>query len=593
MKKVLSALILSTTLASAGPAVAQSNQQSEAPNIVLILVDDASFTDLGAFGGEAQTPNIDAIAEQGMIFSNFHASPLCAPSRAMLLTGLDNHLTGMATIPEIMPEEHLGQPGYTGNLQPGVTTVAERLDDAGYRTYMTGKWHLGHGEGDLPNSHGFDHSFVLDAFGGDHYTERPHSPIFESTQWYEDGEPTSIPDDFYSSEDLVDKMIAYIDQEAGSNDPFFAYVGFLAVQRPIQVPPEFTEKYIDTYQDGWETLHHERWKRAQSLGLIPQNAPLAEFPKTLRAWDDLTAAEQTFAVKKMASYAGMLEAMDYHFGRLISHLKETGEYANTIFIIASDNGPEGGANWDSGLYRTWASLTGYTYNFETMGERGSYNEIGPEWAIASASPTSLFKSYASEGGIRVPLIITGPGIEAGAMTDAISFITDITPTMLDLAGVSYKPQEMTGRSLRPLLHGELAEIYGEDDVIGMEVSGNAALYKGNWKITRNQPPWGDAEWRLYNISADPGETYDLTLTHPDIYQDLVGEYDAYAAEVGVLDLPEGYSAAAVGAGRAIQTLLQIYWWFFALVIGGVVILLFGLYRWALRPLFRSLLKTAN
>ena len=468
-KKQVATLLLSASILFVPAAQVVNAQQEEPPNIVLILIDDASFTDLGAFGGEAETPNIDQFARSGVMFSNFHASPLCGPSRAMLLTGLDNHLTGMGTIPEIMPDEHIGQPGYTGNLQPGVTTVAERLQSAGYRTYMTGKWHLGHGEGDFPNDHGFDRSFILDAFGGDHYTDRAHTPAFPNTQWYRDGEPTTIPDDFYSSKDLVDQMIDYIGEEE-QQDPFFAYVGFLAVQRPVQVPAEFTDQYIETYQDGWEVIRQNRWASAQALGLIPEGAPLEPIPSGLRSWDDLSEAERDFSVKQMAAYAGMLEAMDYHFGRLVEHLKETGEFDDTVFVIASDNGPEGGANWDAGLYRTWATLTGYTYDLDTLGERDSYNEIGPEWALASASPTSLFKSYASEGGIRVPLIIAGPGIEGERASDAFSYITDITPTMLDIANVPYDREEMSGRSLKPLLDREVEEIYGEQDAIGMEVS---------------------------------------------------------------------------------------------------------------------------
>ena len=212
--------------------------QVDRPNFVLVLVDDAALMDFGVYGGEAQTPNIDALAARGMIFKQHRTTPSCSPSRAMLLTGMDNHLAGFGSIEAVLPPEHRNQPGYMMALEPGVETIATKLKRAGYRTYMTGKWHLGHGDGDLPNDHGFDRSFVLDASGADHWEEKPYLPYYKEALWFEDGERARLPEDFYSSTFIAGKMEDYLRQDADRSEPFFAYVAFLAVHIPVQAPRE-------------------------------------------------------------------------------------------------------------------------------------------------------------------------------------------------------------------------------------------------------------------------------------------------------------------------------------------------------------------
>ena len=209
------------------------------PNIVVVLVDDAALMDFGVFGGEASTPNIDALAAAGTLFSQHRATPFCAPSRAMLLSGMDNHLAGLGTIREVLPPEHRDQPGYTMALEPGVETIATKLKRAGYRTYMTGKWHLGHEEGELPIDHGFDRSFILDASGADHWEDKPYLPYYREAPWFEDGKEASLPEDFYSSSFIADRMQGYLEADAGRSEPFFAYVAFLAVHIPVQAPREY------------------------------------------------------------------------------------------------------------------------------------------------------------------------------------------------------------------------------------------------------------------------------------------------------------------------------------------------------------------
>jgi arylsulfatase/uncharacterized sulfatase len=543
------------------------------PNIVLVLADDVALMDFGAYGGEANTPNIDAMAARGVMFTNYRASPFCAPSRAMLLTGMDSHLTGVSTIREVLPAEHYGHPGYTMHLEPGVETIATRLKRAGYRTYMTGKWHLGQGDGDLPNAHGFDRSFALDASGADHWEQKPYLPYYRTAPWFEDGAAATLPADFYSSTFIVDKMLDYLSADGHSAQPFFAYVAFLAVHIPVQAPAEYTARYDGVYDVGWEAVRRQRWKKAQALGLIPAGAPLAAKPEKLRDWESLSADEKALAAKSMAVNAGMLEAMDHHLGRLVDYLKQTGQYDNTIFVITSDNGPEAGEPMASAAMRLWMTWQGYTRDLETLGERRSYPVIGPEWATAAAGPSHLFKFHAGEGGLRVPLILAGPGLPRGAGERGFATIADVAPTLLDLIDHhSGAPgaKEMTGHSLAPLIFGEKDSVYGPDEAVGFETSGQAALFRGDYKLVRNMPPFGDGVWRLFDLAADPGESRDLSGRVPELFRDLLHEYRQYANRVGVLELPAGYEVGAQIGKNVLRRSVGFYWG--RLLTGGVLLL---------------------
>jgi arylsulfatase/uncharacterized sulfatase len=559
----------SVTLLAAAAALATP----PLPNIVLVVGDDVALMDFGAYGGEARTPTIDALAARGVMFTNIHASPFCAPSRAMLLTGMDNHLTGVATIREVLPPEHVGQPGYTMHLEPGVETLATRLKRAGYRSYMTGKWHLGQGEGDLPDAHGFDRSFVLDASGADHWEQRPYLPYYRTAPWFEDGAPATLPADFYSSTFIVDKMLDYLGSHHDSEAPFFAYVAFLAVHIPVQAPAEFTARYDGVYDVGWDVVRRRRWERAQALGLIPAGAPLATKPERLRDWESLNAEERALAAKSMAVNAGMLEAMDHHLRRLVDHLKRTGQYENTLFVITSDNGPEAGNPWTNAVMRRWMAWQGYTRELETLGQRRSYPVIGPEWASAAAGPSRLFKFHAAEGGLRVPLILAGPGVPEGSIERGFATIADVAPTLLDVIdhdGGERGSKQMTGRSLVPVLFGEKGAAYGPDEAIGFETSGQAALFRGDYKLVRNMPPFGDGIWRLFDLAVDPGESRDLGSRLPELLGDLMHEYRLYANRVGVIELPAGYDVERQIGANVARRLIGFYW--IPLLLGTLMVL---------------------
>ncbi|MFN3313388.1 MAG: sulfatase-like hydrolase/transferase [Hyphomonas sp.] len=550
------------------------------PNILILLVDDAAFMDFGVYGGEARTPNIDALAARGAMFTGFRTSPLCAPSRAMLLTGMDNHQTGVATIPEVLTPEQKGQPGYAMALEPGVATLATRLKPAGYRTLMTGKWHLGSGPGDLPSDHGFDRSFSLDASGADNWEDKSYMPYYREAPWYEDGQPAQLPEDFYSSDFIVDKMIEYLDATP-DEAPFLALLGFMAVHIPVQAPAHLTAGYDGTYDAGWDALRTARWERAQALGLIPEGAPLNPMPESFRRWEDMPRADQRLYAARMQVNAAMLEAMDIAIGRLMDRLRADGLYDNTIILVLSDNGPEPTRADDDFRMRIWMYFNDYHLNLDGMGERGSYGFIGPEWAMAAASPLNLFKFSGAEGGLRVPLIMAGPGIAEGRRVDAFTFVTDIVPTLFEIIGVPLVMEEahpITGRSLLPLLTDSAEAIYSSDEAVGMNVSGNSAIYMGRWKITRSQGPHGDGLWRLFDLETDPGETRDWSTDEPEVMDRMLAAYAEYSARVGVIEVPPGYSSHAQLVRNTTARQISRYgsW-----ALGGIlalVALLYGVWR---------------
>jgi arylsulfatase/uncharacterized sulfatase len=575
--QAMCAPILALVLPSTG-LLAQAPEAAQKPNIVLVLVDDAALMDFGVYGGEARTPHIDALAAGGAVFTQYRTSPLCSPTRAMLLTGMDNHLTGVATIPEVLPSEQVGKPGYIMSLEQNVLTIADRLQAAGYRTLMSGKWHLGEEPETLPQAHGFDRSFALAASGADNWEEKAYMPFYQDESWYEDGVRAHLPDDFYSSRFIVDKAIDYL-QEGSTQQPFFAYLAFQAIHIPVQAPAEFIARYKGRYDTGWDALRLERHQRAQELGLVSPGAALADLPPDMRAWDSLSAEDQALYAARMEVNAAMLDAMDHYLGRFIEYLKSRGLFENTIFVITSDNGPEPSRGDDSAVTDLWFWASGYNIGLDNMGGPRSWGFIGPEWAAAAASPGAWFKFYATEGGIRAPLIIYGPGITS-ARIESPAMVTDIAPTLMEWIEAPQAPESarpMTGRSLLPVLSGEVESVYRPDEIRAIEVSGNAALYKGDYKITRSVPPVGDGKWRLFNLAEDPGETTDLSASEPEILAELLSEYGAYEDKMGVLPMPEHYDSVKQIIANSQARLLQNYPWLYLVAAIILIILLSGLW----------------
>ena len=516
------------------------------PNIVVLVADDWGFTDVGAFGGEIATPNLDALARDGVRFSNFHVAASCSPTRAMLLTGVGHHRAGHGNLRETMPGEHLGRPGYLGSLVPNVVTVGTLLQAGGYRTYITGKWNVGNEPHNLPDRRGFDRSFIMGDTGSDNWEpEKRYLPHTARVNWFEDGKPPVLPREFFSSTFIVDKMIGYLREGAGSAQPFFAYVGFQANHVPLQAPQSFIERNKGRYDQGWTAVREARRRRAAELGLIPADVSMTTMATT-GDWAALDPKERQYQARLMEVYAAMAESMDHEVGRLIAHLNSTGQFENTVFIFLSDNGPEGSDYREADL---WLRFN-YSRDLDRLGGKGGYAIPGPSWASASASPLDTFKFYAGEGGLRSPLIIRGvPGMARNRIHAGLTHVTDIGPTLLELAGLErpgthFRGQPIetpTGHSLVPALKDPAARIRAPDEPLGYELAGNKALFKGDLKITLNLPPIGDGQWHLYDLRTDPGETRDLQLQRPREFAAMRADYDAWAKANGVLPMPEGYN----------------------------------------------------
>ncbi|MFO1192069.1 MAG: arylsulfatase [Rhodoferax sp.] len=573
---------LSTLLACGLVAASAGLGAATRPNIVVLVADDWGFTDVGSFGGEIATPNLDALARAGTRFSNFHVAASCAPTRSMLLTGVDNHRNGVGNLRETMPQAHLGRPGYQGSLTPQVVTVASLLQEGGYRTMITGKWNVGSEPYNLPDRRGFDLSIIQGDTGSDNWDPaQRYLPHSASVQWFENGKPAQMPKEFYSSAYFVDRMIDYLRSGQSSGKPFFAYLGFQANHVPLQAPREFIDKYRGRYKDGWTALRQQRRDRAAALGLIPKDTPLATMPTT-RDWDRLSDKERRYEERRMEVYAGMADAMDFHLGRLVAHLRQTGEFDNTVFVFLSDNGSEGSDYADAQI---WLA-TQYSQDIDRLGGKGAYGIMGPSWASAAASPLSTFKFYAGEGGIRVPLIIAGvPGAPANQIHHSLTHVNDIVPTLLDLAQLRHpgtrwrgQPVEpLAGRSLLPALRGDPGPIRPPDQPLGYELSGNQALFKGDLKLVRNLPPVGDGQWHLYDLRTDPGETRDLRTSLPQAFDAMRADYEAYARSHGVLPMPEGYDPVRqVLINSFINYWIPTYRTPVLLTLAGLVLLVVGL-----------------
>lgn len=564
-------------------SVSLAANTTQRPNIVLIVADDLGFTDTAPYGGEINTPTISQLAQQGIQFTNYHTAASCAPTRAMLLTGVDSHLAGVPNIPEAIPPEQSQYDHYQGTLSHNVATVASLLQASGYHTYMSGKWHLGKEKHQLPFYRGFEQTVSMADTGADNWEQKPYIPIYKKANWTANGEEFELPEDFYSSRFLIDKTIEFIEINEEDQQPFFAYIPFQAVHIPVQAPKEFTDRYLETYKEGWEVLRKSRQANAKALGIVPADSDMVTM-STSSDWDALSEDDKRYNAKRMAVYAGMIEAMDFHIGRLVSHLKNIGRFDNTIFIFTSDNGSEynGRDKAQSLLQRFGMSRQGYSIDYETLGEKGSFNTIGPSFASASAGPLAYYKFYAGEGGMRVPLIIAGKSItENTGLSNAFTYVTDITPTILELTNTQAtsrrfggRPIEaISGRSLAPLLNQEADRIYQATDYVGYELGGHAALFQGDYKIVFNRGPAGDNQWHLYNIVADPGETKDLSAALPHQLQTMLGNFQRYKRDNKVLPVPDGYDAVKQTALNGARNLLRPG--FITLLLASFILMMFG------------------
>ena len=568
------------------------------PNILLIVADDMGFSDPGAYGGEISTPHIDALAAEGLQFSNFNVAATCSPTRAMLMTGVTSHKVGMGNMKEIMADNQKGQPGYETWLNDQAVTLPTLLQDAGYRTYMAGKWHLGSRPESLPNARGFDRSVALLESGADNWEAKHYLPAGSAT-WVEDGQPVSLPDDFYSSSYYADKLIEYLSSEPDSEQPFFAYLAFQAVHAPHHAPDAYVEKYADTYHAGWDVIRQQRYERMTAMGLLPRTVESVIssdwgtfYDMPIIDWDSLSEEERAFRARQMALYAGMAEAMDDNIGRIISHLKASGEYDNTLVIFMSDNGAE------STVLAEIAPLfyrLRYDSDYEDLGRPGSWSEYGPGWAYASNTPFYSYKGSPFNGGLRVPMIMRYPAvIEPGSRTSAFGYVTDIAPTLLELTDTPAPEGEYQGRkvhgimgtSMLPLLRGERENVHAAEEVIVYELAGGIAIWQGDYKLVAlglgaiaERP---DA--LLFNLREDPLERHDLSAQQPQRVADLMQAYRSFVSEHQLVEVPDDYNAWEQLNRNAREQVLAEHGT--KLLIGGLILLL--LIAWGLYAMIKRL-----
>ncbi|GMQ54098.1 arylsulfatase AtsA [Halopseudomonas aestusnigri] len=522
----------------------------------MIVADDLGFSDLGAYGGEIHTPNIDQLAASGVQFTNFHVAATCSPTRSMLMTGVTNHLVGMGNMKEIMADNQKGQPGYETWLNDSVVTLPTLLQDAGYNTYMAGKWHLGDRPQSQPVARGFTRSFALMESGADNWEAKHYLPGGSAT-WIEDGKPVDLPEGFYSSFTYADKLIDYIDSGRTDGKPFFGYLAFQAVHAPHQVPEDYIQRYADIYDQGWDAIRQQRYQRQLASGLLPdtgENAVTDDwgtfYARRHIDWASLSDEEKAYRARQMAVFAGMAEAMDTSVGKVLSYLKDTGQYDNTLILFMSDNGGE------STVLREVAPLfyrLRYDTDIDALGAPGSYSEYGPGWAYASNTPFYSYKGSPFSGGMRVPLIVSQPGrVAAGTRTNSFGYVTDITPTLLDIAGVTPPGERYRGRpvhpimgeSMRALLEGRQEQVHDASRTTVYELAGGIAVWRGNYKLVTSSTNAIPARIgpQLFDTANDPLERHNLAQQHPEIVSELYQAYRDYVERYRVIEVPPDYRA---------------------------------------------------
>ena len=547
------ALALGAASAQAAPA--------KRPNILLIVADDLGYTDLGAYGAEISTPNLDKLASGGVKMTGFYASPFCSPTRAMLMSGSDNHLAGFGDMAELMLPEQRGKPGYEGYLNARVVPMAQVLKDAGYRTAMAGKWHLGVKEEYSPAASGFEQSYAMVMGGASHWGDQSGIVAMDPAKppkaiYRENGKAIDIPrDGFYSSQAFTDKLLDYLKSGEKSGKPFFGYLAFTAPHWPLHAPDADIAKYEGRYKEGYDKLRKERLERMKRLGIVPADTPVYEGHAHWPKWESLTPAQQEAEARRMTVYSAMVDHMDRQIGRVLDYLKAKGELDNTFIFFMSDNGADGNSVYDVGRTREWIEkdMDNSTAN---TGKPGSFIEYGPGWAQVGSTPFKLYKSFMYEGGIAVPAIAWGPGIKGGALKREFAHVTDVAPTIFELAGARHPGTEYQGKPVLPLrgksmvswLQGKASTVRSDQDAVGWELGGRKALRKGDWKIVYANKPWGKDGWELYNIARDRTESRDLADENPQKLGEMIVAWKQYVAETGTLEIEglayrPGYSNA--------------------------------------------------
>lgn len=519
------ALILFCGCASRRAAPEASASAAAHPNIILILADDLGYADLGCYGSEMATPNLDRLARSGVRFTQFYNQARCCPSRAALLTGRYAHQVGIGAMIDGYAKwqrDAANRPSYSDHLSPDSPTIADLLRTAGYRTMMSGKWHLGYRPQEWPVKRGFDRSFVLipgamNYWGGDTTGPRAQMAL--------DDQPWTPPQDgFFSTDAFTNRAIEYVEEAKAKDRPFFLYLAYNAPHWPLHAPPQDIARYKNAYDAGWQAVREQRLKRMKELGIVPADATMAPMDRGRQPpWNQLTDAQRQEWALRMSIYAAQITRMDQNIGRLLDKLDQQKLGDDTLILFISDNG---GAAEDPHRGKRDAPL----------GSRDSFWGYARPWASVSNTPWKNHKVTAYEGGISTPAIAHWPaGIPKtaqGQFAREPAHLLDILPTLLQLTGASYPATEARrpeGQSILPMIQGNPGN---PERTFCWEHEGNRAIRKGKWKLVTLAN--STAGWELYNIDTDRTESNNLAATHPNVVKELAAEYDRWAERCGVV-----------------------------------------------------------
>ena len=533
------AVLLSACSQDEDLGTAQNAQAIQSrPNILLIVADDLGYSDIGAFGSEILTPNLDELATRGMSLTNFYSGPTCSVTRSMLMTGMDSHIAGLGNMAETVADNQMGQPGYEGHLSARVDTVAEILKSAGYHTYMAGKWHLGMHPDRSPRSRGFEQSFAMLYGAGSHFSDMAGGDMHRHPVLYRDNGLLidELSDDFYSTTFYTDRIIEQIDSNVDDGRPFFAYLAYTAPHWPLQAPDSIIDKYRGRYDRGYDSVRQGRFAAQQKLGLFDSSIKAPQRPGYLKPWVDLSDQERIYHAGNMEIYAAMIDYMDTGIGRVIDYLDTRDQLDNTIIVFISDNGAE---HWDhsSAPPPIGEFAANFDNSSENSGREGSFVLYGSEWAHVSNTPFSRYKGTTYEGGIRSPAVISWPNkIASGQVSRAITHSSDWLPTFAELAGAGV--QNVSGKSLVGLLTGSVEQVRDSNQAVGMEIWGKRGIIANGYKFVSSGKPNELVDWELYNLQADPGEQIDLAQLQPEVFNSMLKHWNDYVASNNVI-LPEG------------------------------------------------------
>jgi len=511
------------------------------PNILLIMNDDMGYSDIGCYGGEVQTPNLDRLAENGVRLTQFYNTARCCPTRASILTGLHPHQVGIGHMTGNLDED-----GYRGDLSDTCVTIAEALKLAGYATYMSGKWHVSNNQAPdgpkhcWPRQRGFDRYYGI--LGGAANYWQPTA----LTQENDAVDLTSLPEDYFLTDAISDHAADYIREHATSNGdtPFFLYTAYSAPHWPLHAHEDDIDRYKGRFSAGWDQLREERLQRMRDMGIVDASWPMTERDSTQPPWDE--APHQEWQERRMEVYAAQVDRMDQGIGRVVAALEETNQIDNTLIIFLADNGACAEefaaeaqplpANYPGGTALTRDGRTILRGNDPTVtpGAEDTYQSYGVTWANLSNTPFREYKHWVHEGGIATPLIAHWPSVidDGGALRHEPGQLTDIMATCLDVAGADY-PTQFNGNDIVPLEGTSLLPIFHDQpnhkEALIWEHEGNKAIRRGRWKLVCKYP----GDWELYDLVENRTETNDLAEEHPEIVDELGAMHDAWAERCGV------------------------------------------------------------